>query len=160
MKKTLIRHVIALVATLGVFVVSPFLAGVVSSRLSRLLQEGDGFHVYALTWSFGKEGDLDDVDAVVDPISPGLAVLVVGIMTICIVGEALRRKWSVLSWALPFLVSLLVGTWMAFLIRGGDVPAGAPITIGITVGLLAFVLVGTYWWTLRAMSLRRPHQAQ
>jgi hypothetical protein len=160
MKTTLIRHAIALLATLAVLVVSPFLAGVVSSRLSRLLQEGDGFHVYALTWSSGKDGDLEDAGAVVNPIGPGLAVLVVGIMIICIVGEALRRKWSPLSWAFPFLVSLLVGMWMTFLISGGEAPADAPITIGITVGLLALVLVGTYWWTLRAMSLRTPQRAR
>ncbi len=158
--RPLVRHTVALLATLGVLAACPFLAEALGSRVSRLLHSGDGFHMYSVSWSFGADGDGDDAHGGIDPLSSGVAILLAAITAVCVVGDVLRRKWPPLSWALPFLVSIPIGGWTAFLTRGGEIPNEVPIAIGIIVTLLALALVGTYWWTLRLTSLWKEQEAE
>lgn len=148
-----VRHAIALLATLGALAVSPFFAHVIARRLSHVFGDEDDFHFLALTWSFGDKGDLHNALFAIHPASLAVVIVVATIAAVCIAGDVLLRKWSALSWALPLLVALPLSVWIVFLTRRAALSGDAVVTIAITLGLLALLLVGTYWWTLRAMSV-------
>jgi hypothetical protein len=155
MMQVVVRHAIALLPTLGALAVSPFLAHAIARWLSHVFGDEDEFYFLALTWSFGDKGDLDNAHFAIHPASLAVVILLATIAAVCIMGEVLLWKWSALSWALPLLVAIPFSVWIAFLARRAELSAEAVATIAVTLGVLAFLLVGIYWWTLRAMSAWR-----
>jgi hypothetical protein len=93
------------------------------------------------------------VNVDVEPL--GMALSVLGIAGLCILGRVGLGRWPFLSWTLPLGAGLLAGLLWGLASR--DVTLGRPIgvLIGVGAGLMAFTLVGAYWWTLLFTSTRR-----
>jgi hypothetical protein len=147
--RLLLRHCVAAAATVGVVALWTLILPSVAQFAAETLQEAARERSSAV---FGPEPYLT-VNVEADPLNVGPWFL--GIAAVCILGRAGRRRWPFLSWALPFVVALLAG--MVTGISAYDVLFGRPVAVllGLAAALMAFTLVGAYWWTLLFISRRK-----
>lgn len=144
--RTLARHGLALIVALGALFAMPVLLLALLSGLSAVFGMKSGFHIY---------------DASVEgPGIVGLILTLAAVCGTCLLGQLARRRWRHVSWALPLIPGVVVGTWVAFVARGGDMPITWPIVHGLTAGVLVSVVVGSYWLILQLMPERSQGAAE
>src|SRR5262245_16719022 len=132
----LYRHVLGLALAFAVLIALPFLMTAGLALTSWLVGLRLGFHIY------------DTQATMQQPFGLATFTTLASVSAICILGDFARRWWSFLTWALPLLSAVPFGVWVACASRGDDVPGGFVAALGLTATLVAFLLVGAYWYVL------------
>jgi hypothetical protein len=131
-------------AALGMMMAMPALLTTLMSAPITVFGIRPGFHVYDAS----AEG----------PGLFGVLLTLAAVSATCWLGEAARRRWRLLSWAWPLVPGVVIGAWVAFASKGGEIQTMEPILIGLVVGIPVSLLVATYWSVLCLMPLR-PDEA-
>ena len=148
------RHALAGAVTALVGSVLPGVAAELSWRIEELLGRSGGVSFYVRGWRSGQT-TVTNMTQVINPLSPGLLILLLLLLLGSAVGERMASTHQWLRWAYPALPATAVGTLLGIgtaLALPADLPSSVPLVVGlagcVSVGLLASV----HWHLLRLLA--------
>lgn len=119
--------------------------------LTSLLGGDGGVHVYAVGFSFDDQQSEEVAAQTIATSARLLGVAILGIY--CAAGEWSLRRWRASIVLTPVLPALLASGFAAWPHHTTDMPPSAPSILALAVGFVVFLIVGSYWFTLRAARL-------